>query len=379
MKLVNRRDFLKVLGLGGAGAAAAACAGQVRTQESGDVVGGVLNEPQFSDASRIQHAQILQTNGERSIFPPFPGPAGEPGQLDSLLYPPPPEPASPGRVREYTLVAQNRTIEVAKDTFFEAWTYNGTVPGPIIRATVGDILRVRFRNEGTHPHTIHFHGIHPAKMDGVFETVGPGGEFVYEFEAEPFGVFPYHCHANPLDQHVARGLYGAMIIDPPEPRPPAKELVMVMNGYDLNLDGENEIYSVNGIGMYYGRYPIQLKVNELVRIYVVNMTEFDPVNSLHIHANMFQLYRSGTSLTPHELTDIVTLGVGERAILEFTYKYPGRFMFHAHQTEIALLGWMGFFDVVEEGATTANTPVQGDPQLTEYLSLVCRLPQTASG
>jgi FtsP/CotA-like multicopper oxidase with cupredoxin domain len=138
-----------------------------------------------------------------------------------------------------------------------------------------------------------------------------------------------------------------MIVDPPEPRPPAKELVMVLNGYDLNQDTENEIYTVNGIGNYYAQYPIRLKVGELVRIYVVNMTEFDAVNSLHIHANMFQVYPNGTSLTPLTLTDIVTMGIAERAIVEFRYKYPGRYMFHAHQTELSKLGWMGFFDVVE--------------------------------
>ena len=58
--------------------------------------------------------------------------------------------------------------------FFPAWTYNGTVPGPVLRATEGDMLRVNFVNAGSHPHTIHFHGIHPTNMDGVFEVVPPG-------------------------------------------------------------------------------------------------------------------------------------------------------------------------------------------------------------
>jgi FtsP/CotA-like multicopper oxidase with cupredoxin domain len=77
----------------------------------------------------------------------------------------------------------------------------------------------------------------------------------------------------------------------------------------------------------------------------VNLTEFDLLNSLHIHANMFKLYRTGTSLDHYELTDNVILGQGERCILEFTYKYPGRYMFHAHQSEFAELGWLGFFEV----------------------------------
>jgi FtsP/CotA-like multicopper oxidase with cupredoxin domain len=274
-----------------------------------------------------------------------PGATGGPNALDKLLYPPPPEPAQPGRRRTYTLVAQDTEIEIAKGVKYPAWTYNGTVPGPVLRATEGDRLIVNFKNEGSHPHTIHFHGIHPANMDGVFEVVNPGESFVYDFTAEPFGCHLYHCHVMPIKKHVEKGLYGAFIIDPPTPRPPARELVMVMNGFDTDFDGENEFYTVNGIANYFAQYPIPLKVNELVRIYLVNLTEFDLLNSLHIHANMFKLYRTGTSLDHYELTDNVILGQGERCILEFTYKYPGRYMFHAHQSEFAELGWLGFFEV----------------------------------
>ena len=91
-------------------------------------------------------------------------------------------------MREYTLTAIDREIEIAPGVFFPAWTYNGTVPGPVLRATEGDTLRVHFVNAGSHPHTIHFHGIHPTNMDGVFEIVPPGGEFTYEFEARPVGA-----------------------------------------------------------------------------------------------------------------------------------------------------------------------------------------------
>ena len=104
-----------------------------------------------------------------------PAPGG-PADLDALLTPPPALPHSPGRVRRYEVSAVDRDVEVAQGVFFPAWTYNGTVPGPVIRATQDDILEVRFTNAGSHPHTIHFHGIHPADMDGVFEIVEPGGE-----------------------------------------------------------------------------------------------------------------------------------------------------------------------------------------------------------
>ena len=162
-------------------------------------------------------------------------------------------------MREYTLTAVDTELEVAPGVFFPAWTYNGTAPGPVIRATEGDTLRVRFRNHGSHPHTIHFHGIHPPNMDGVFEVVEPGGSFTYEFEARPAGFHLYHCHATPLKKHIHKGLYGAFIIDPKKPRPPAQELVMVMNGFDTDADGENNFYTVNGRSFYYARYPIKVK------------------------------------------------------------------------------------------------------------------------
>jgi manganese oxidase len=272
-----------------------------------------------------------------------PAPGG-PTDLDAVTYPPAALPHQPGRVREYTLVAQDREIEVAKGVFYPAWTYNGTVPGPIVRATVDDLLRVDFRNGSEHPHTIHFHGIHPANMDGVFETVPPGGRFTYEFPARPYGMHLYHCHATPLKKHIHKGLYGAFIIDPPEPRPPAQELVMVMNAFDTDGDGENNFYAVNGPAFYYARYPIKVKRSQTVRIYIANLTEFDLVNSFHLHGDFFRYYPTGTS-DRFEYTDTIMLCQGERGIIEIEFANTGRFMFHAHQSEFAELGWMGFFEV----------------------------------
>ncbi len=132
-----------------------------------------------------------------------PAPGG-PNDLADRLHPPKPLAHNPGRVREYTLAAVDRQVEVAKGVFFSAWTYNGTVPGPVIRATEDDLLRVTFVNAGSHPHTIHFHGIHPSNMDGVFEIVEPGGSYTYEFPARPYGMQLYHCHSTPLKKHIAK-------------------------------------------------------------------------------------------------------------------------------------------------------------------------------
>ena len=96
--------------------------------------------------------------------------------------------------------------------------------------------------------------------------------------------------------------------------------------------------------------PVRVKVGELVRIYLVNLTEFDPLNSIHVHGMFFDVNRTGTSLVGAEVTDTLMLCQGERAILETTFRYPGEFMFHAHQSEFAELGWMGLFRA--EGAVT---------------------------
>jgi FtsP/CotA-like multicopper oxidase with cupredoxin domain len=144
-------------------------------------------------------------------------------------------------------------------------------------------------------------------------------------------------------------LYGAYIVDPKvDERPkPDKELVMVMNGFDTDGDGENEVYAVNSEAFYYARNPIQVKKGELVRIYLVNVLENDPLNSFHLHGNFFDEYRTGTQFESDNFTDITSFIQGERAILDVRFKFEGSYMFHAHQSEFTEKGWMGMFEVSE--------------------------------
>jgi FtsP/CotA-like multicopper oxidase with cupredoxin domain len=141
-------------------------------------------------------------------------------------------------------------------------------------------------------------------------------------------------------------MYGLFIIDPPEGRPPADEMVLVMGGYDLEDDGTNELYAFNGIPDYYQKHPIQIYQNQLIRLYVLNMIEHDAAVTFHLHANFFDVYRTGMTLKPHEKTDVITMGTAERHILEFAYSYPGEYMFHPHQDGIAESGCMGLFQVL---------------------------------
>jgi FtsP/CotA-like multicopper oxidase with cupredoxin domain len=269
-----------------------------------------------------------------------------------------------GRVlREWELYAADHEIEVAPGVKFAAWTYNQRIPGPTLRGREGERLRITFVNESHHPHTIHFHGIHPAEMDGVpglgAGEIPAGGKTVYEFDALPAGLHLYHCHVRPLAEHIAKGLYGAFIIDPKEGRPEADELVMVMNGFDTNFDRANELYAVNTIGFAYMDKPIQVERDALIRIYLVNVLEYDLINSFHLHGNLFHYFPTGTSLEPSELTDTVMLCQGQRGVIEFRFPYAGRFMFHAHQSEFTELGWQGFFESCEPGVPRLNCDLPG--------------------
>lgn len=279
-----------------------------------------------------------------------------------------------GRIlRTFEITAIDREIEIAPGIFFPAWTFNGRVPGPALRATEGDRLRIIFRNDGSHPHSVHFHGIHSARMDGVpgAGLIGPGEEFVYEFDARPFGCHLYHCHALPLKRHMHKGMYGLFVIDPDPARHPDQEavarsrllgtrenaewqeLAMVMNAFDTNFDGGNEVYAVNSIAHAYMNAPIRIDKTRPVRIYLVNVTEFDPINSFHLHANFFDYFDTGTTLRPTLSTvDLITQCQAQRGILEFSFAEheDGMYMFHAHQSEFTELGWVGHFDVRGPGA-----------------------------
>ncbi len=317
-------------------------------------------------------------------------------------------------VRQFTLIVdEDQKIPITYEGhIFEGWTFNGTIPGPTIRVTEGDLVRIRVinSNDNTNAHSFYAQPINFGK-DNAFTktgqpggTISPGRSFTYEFVAQPFGVYPYYCHVEPMADHINRGLYGMMIIDPKEPRPEKEEMVMMLNGYDLDLDLEgptelppivpiegaqsnlpinssgnnttetnmsnmtevpipsndeengneestgreqrvNEIYTVNGKAFDYMMNPIVLNTGKPYRVYVANILEFDPVNSVHVHGAMFDWYSAGTNKTADFLTDIVTLAKGDRGIMEFTYAYPGTYMFHAHQTLFTDLGWMGLFDV----------------------------------
>lgn len=355
----SRRSLLGRFGLAGLAAGAASLARWLPSEQPSAVAAQphASHSPQHADHNMVAGDVDPARNGfdPTALLTDF-----DSGTVSTL--------PSGQTLREYRLVASDKQIEIAPGVLFPGWAYNGRVPGPTLRCTEGDRIRVTFINGSSHPHSIHFHGIHSPAVDGT-ALVPTGGEVVYEFDAEPFGLHLYHCHVASLTRHIHKGLYGVFIVDPPTPRLPAHELVMVMNAFDTNGDGANEFYAVNTVAFHYAKHPIPLTLRELVRVYLVNVTEFDLLNSFHLHANLFNVYRTGTRLEPHEYTDIVTMAQGERHILEFSFKYPGQYMFHAHQSEFTELGWMGVFDVTDPTAFGPATPTGAG---------VCTLPAAAT-
>jgi FtsP/CotA-like multicopper oxidase with cupredoxin domain len=243
------------------------------------------------------------------------------------------------------LWVSEQPLEIARGATVTAWTFNGSIPGPTLRATEGERLAIRLRNLGSHPHNLHLHGRHDITEDGR-EPVPPGSEATYHVTAEPFGLHPYHCDATPAAEHLSRGLYGLVVVDPPGGRRPALEVALVLSGFDVDGDGHNELYGWNGVAGFYERYPIKVPVGRLVRVYLLNMVADDPIASFHLHAETFDVYRSGTRLVADERTDVVSLAQTERAIVEFTLPSRGRYMFHPHQRQMAERGAMGWFAAV---------------------------------
>lgn len=255
--------------------------------------------------------------------------------------------ATISQTREYTIMAQDTTLEIAPGVRVEAWTFNGTIPGPTIRATEGDRVIIHFINESHLPHTIHLHGDHNEINDGVFQEVLPGGTYTYDFIAEPAGALMYHCHVMPVSQHVRNGLYGALIVDPKEELEPAREYVIVKGEYDLE-DQEvpfPDYVFFNGYADQYWNSPLPVMTGELVRVYYIDMGAM-PAFGFHIHGTIFDAIPSGIFGNAPVKVQTWEVSPGNAAIFEAKWDEPGRYLFHIHGIPEER-GTMGYFNVVD--------------------------------
>ncbi len=297
-----------------------------------------------------------------------------------------PRPQTDGQVRQFQLTVGRTQWELAPGKIVDAYTYNGQVPGPELRVTDGDTVRVTVKNELDEPTTVHWHGVDvPAAMDGVPDTsgppIGPGGTFTYEFVAAPAGTRWYHAHFDELNQQGG-GLTGALIIEPrDQPRTQAdREYTLVtgewvtaagnrptpsatggMAGMGGGMRGNSgaissasarppfDTFTVNGKA-YPSAAPLVVSQGERVRLRLINASATDTqVFALAGH-RLTVTHSDGNPLANPVDVDGVPLGVGERADVEFVADNPGRWKLEALMPALSDRGQMvDLTDVVYEG------------------------------
>lgn len=342
---MDRKGFLTTLGFGVTGFFGAVFGSMANSKSIPSGEGEVCASPITQDSSTSLYSQALGANGSLRATNQYGSMAHPPfhvtNEYTSRFYFPPNFKLSKTRNKEFNLNVFPLNVDISHGVSFPAWTFDGIVPGPILRATLGDQLSVHVKNSSPDPHSLHFHGSHDPNEDG-WEPIPAFGERTYRIVAGPVGMHPYHCHVPPLVLHTAKGLFGTLIVDPPKPRLPAHEFVLTFSGWDLKNRGKNDYYSWNGVSGLYDRYPMKVPVGEKVRFYIQNLLEREAVVTFHLHAQTFDIIRNLGSTIPDGHSDVVTLGPTERAIIEFTLPKKGRYMFHPHQTHMAENGGMGW-------------------------------------
>lgn len=251
-----------------------------------------------------------------------------------------------GDVKVFELTAKPIIWPITGDVDVTAWTYNGTVPGPMIRVTEGDSVRIILKNELPDPTTIHWHGIAvPNAMDGIPDVtqkpIQPGETFTYEFIAKPAGTYMYHSHYEG-DIQVSAGLYAPFIIDPQDSAAPKPDVdVDLMISEWLVKSGrtfaampmagmEPNYFTINGKA-FPDTETINVKEGQLVRLRLTGIGQF--VHPIHLHGVPFKIVATDGHPVPEaaQLTkDTVLVSPGERYDIEFVATEIGMWMLHCH-------------------------------------------------
>jgi len=255
--------------------------------------------------------------------------------------------SSAGATKTIRLIAEVKRWTIAPGVDTDAWTYNGTVPGPTIHVRQGDRLRIILTNHLPAPTTIHWHGVRvPAAMDGTpgfsQPAVQPGQSFAYEFTVTEPGTYIYHTHVDDLNQ-LDRGLYGALVV---EPRTPAehvdRDYLMLISSWKVFSPTEN-YFSINGKS-YPADKTFIVRSGDRVRVRLIDIsgTEF---HTMHLHGHHFAVVAvDGQAVAPsgRQQMSTVTLGPGEMRDIEFVADaQPGTWMFHCHVADHMMNGDKG--------------------------------------
>jgi manganese oxidase len=251
-----------------------------------------------------------------------------------------------GDTKVFTLTAEVVEWPITEGVTMTAYSYNGMVPGPLLRVTEGDKVRIVLQNQLPEATTIHWHGVMvPNSMDGVAgvtqEAVQAGDTFTYEFVAKPAGSFMYHSHTEG-DKQVGLGLYGPFIIDPAEPLSPAPDVDVIMMLSEARVvagqtyaampmaGAEPNYFLLNGKA-FPATETIAVKQGDRVRMRFMGIGQF--VHPMHLHGMPFKIVATDGYPVPEaaQLTkDTVLVAPGERYDVEFVATEPGKWMLHCH-------------------------------------------------
>ncbi|HIW33772.1 MAG TPA: multicopper oxidase domain-containing protein [Candidatus Paenibacillus intestinavium] len=255
------------------------------------------------------------------------------------------------------MTSQVTNVEISEGVIFNAWTFNGTVPGPDLKVEQGDTLHFTLKNlDPIVPHSMDFHAVHAAPSK-KFIDVMPNEEGTFVYSANNPGVFMYHCATDPMILHVANGMYGVIIVEPKDGYPTDDEIdreyTIIQSewypydDYDALENGEPQYVVFNGSDFALTKTPLEAKVGEKIRLYVSNMGP-NEVSSFHVVGTIMDtVYLDGN---PHNVLkgmQTVMLPASGGAIVEFTLTEAGDYPFLTHQLNHVAKGAIGKIRVTE--------------------------------
>jgi nitrite reductase (NO-forming) len=284
-------------------------------------------------------------------------PAAEPGAgfepFDAAL-----PPAGEQRVHRITLPVVDLEREVAPGVTQTLWTFGGSAPGPTLRGRVGDVFEITLVNDGSIGHSIDFHAGALAP-DGPMRTIAPGQSLTYRFTATRSGVWMYHCSTMPMSLHIANGMFGAVVIDPPDLPPVDREYLLVQSELYLGpqggvadpdrvAGGAPDLVVFNGYARQYDAAPLPARVGERVRVWVLAAGP-NGGSAFHVVGGQFDaVYREGAyDLRPGGSGGSQTLGLApsQGGFVELTFPEEGSYPFVTHAMADAERGAHGLFRV----------------------------------
>jgi len=285
---------------------------------------------------------------------PVPGGEVKPFQV----YDPFLQPVEAG-TKDIEVVAIDESVFIAKDVGYAAWTFDGTVPGPVHRVVEGDTINITFKvDPNAIPHSLDFHSAKtPPEVN--FRTIAPGEEMSYSFVPPYPGAYMYHCGTPPILMHIGAGMYGAMIVDPQDGWPEAQELVLVQSEFylqdspsgikvpDMNKmlgHGTMDYMAFNGYANQYVENPIKVRAGEPVRIFVINAGP-NAWSSFHIVGTVFDAaYVNANPRNKLVGLQTVSIAPADGACVEFVLDEPGIYPFVNHAFGHAAHGAVGLME-----------------------------------